>query len=121
MSAGNWTASSSGVWGRSAIVAGLTANRRSSHQQAPRRGRFQIFLRKCSGTIPALAADFDDRAAGGEAGALCRLADAAGDAVVVDMRRLPAIVADQEDAVVQAARVLVGDIGVGAFHAHRQV
>ena len=47
--------------------------------------------------------------------ALRRLADAAGEAVVVDMLGLAAIVADQEDAVVQAIGMVVGDIGVGAL------
>ena len=46
---------------------------------------------------------------------LRRLAHAARQAVVVDVHGLPARVADQEDAVVQAIGMLVGDIGVGAF------
>src|SRR5690606_35001564 len=39
----------------------------------------------------------------------------AGDVVVVEMRGLPAIVADQENAVVTATRMGVGDIGIGAL------
>jgi hypothetical protein len=39
----------------------------------------------------------------------------AGELVVVDVSGLAAVVADQEDAIMAAARVRVGDIGVGAF------
>ena len=48
-------------------------------------------------------------------------ADAARQAVVVDMLGLAAIVADQEDAVVQAVGMIVGDIGVFAFDAAGEV
>ena len=48
-------------------------------------------------------------------------AHAARQAVVVDVHRLPAAVADQEDAVVQAIGVGVGDIGIGAFDPPREV
>ena len=65
--------------------------------------------------LPAAAAHLDHRAVGGEAGRLGRGADAAGQAVVVDMLGLAAIVADQEDAIVQAIGMVVGDIGVGAL------
>ena len=71
-----------------------------------------------SGLVPAIlaaAAHLDHRALGGEASRLRRLADAAGQLVVVDMLRLAAIVADQENAVVQAVRMVVGDIGIGAL------
>src|SRR4029453_3763447 len=102
MSPGNWMVSKRGVSGRLDIAPALTRS-------------------NCSGTVPALAPDFDHGAAGGETGVGGSLADAAGDVVVVDVRRLPAIVADQEDAVVQAAGMFVGDIGVGAFDPHRQV
>src|SRR5205085_11858035 len=65
--------------------------------------------------LPAAAADFDDGAVGLEAGLLGGGADSAGEAIVVDMGGVAAIVADEEDAVVQAARMVVGDIGVGAL------
>jgi hypothetical protein len=65
--------------------------------------------------VAAFAADFDDRADFGETRMLRRVADAARQFVVIDMGRLPAIVADQENAVMQAARMLIGHIGVGAF------
>ena len=71
--------------------------------------------------LAAFAAHFDHRARGGEAGVFRGLADALGQAVVVDVHRLPAAVADQEDAVVQAFGMLVGDIGVGALDAPREV
>ena len=66
--------------------------------------------------IPAPAPHLDHRPIGLEARRLGRGADAAGDAVVVDMLGLAAIVADQEDAIVQAIGMVVGDIGVGALH-----
>ena len=65
--------------------------------------------------IAASAADFDDRPWCREARALRCLAHAFAETVVVDVHRLSAGVADQEDAVVQAARVLVRDIGVRAL------
>src|SRR3546814_10509755 len=71
--------------------------------------------------VAAAAADLDHRPDGGEARLPRRRADAASQAVVVDMGRLSAIVADEEDAVVEAVGMLVGDIGVGAFHPPRQV
>src|SRR5436190_8326796 len=71
--------------------------------------------------VAALAADFDDRADLTEAGLLGRLAHATRQFVIVDVRRLPAIVADQEDAVVQAAWMLIGDIGVSALDPPREV
>src|SRR5690242_10264518 len=65
--------------------------------------------------VAALAAHFDDGPRSGEAGLGRGLADAFGQTVVVDMDGLPASVADQEDAVVQAFGMLVGDISIGAF------
>src|SRR5687767_5514740 len=67
------------------------------------------------------AAHFDHRPHFGKAGMLRGGSDAFGQLVVVDVRRLPAGVADQEDAVVEAARMLVGDIGVGTFHAASKI
>jgi len=48
-------------------------------------------------------------------------ADAARHPIVVEMRRRPARIADQEDAIVQAIGVRVGDIGVGAFDSPREI
>ena len=66
--------------------------------------------------IGAGAAHLDDGADSVKARRLRRLADISGQAVVIDMRRIAAIVADQEDTVVQASGVRIGEIGVGAFH-----
>jgi hypothetical protein len=41
--------------------------------------------------------------------------------VVIDVRSLPACIADQEDAVVEAAGVLISDIGIRAFHPPREI
>src|SRR3954468_8349397 len=70
--------------------------------------------------VLARSPDLDDRAVGRKAGFLRCGADAAGEAVVVEMGCLAAAVADQEDAVVQAVRMVVGDIGVGALDAARE-
>ena len=72
--------------------------------------------RQLSVALAAPAANLDHRADIGEKPAL-RAASRTPPVrlVVVDMRRLAAIVADQEDAVVQAVGMVVGDIGVGAF------
>ena len=80
-----------------------------------------------SGALVAQAAQLDHRAHVGEAVAVPRLAQGARQLVVVEVRRLAAIVADQEDAVVQAPGVRIGEIGVGALDsvgevgAHEQV
>src|SRR3546814_9272050 len=60
--------------------------------------------------VAAAAADLDHRPDGGEARLPRRRADAASQAVVLDMGRLSAIVADEEDAVVEAVGMVVGDI-----------
>lgn len=62
-----------------------------------------------------MSAQFDDRPDVVEAGLARGLDQRAGKAIVVDMNGLPATVADQEDAIVAAAGMAVGDIGVGAF------
>src|SRR3954471_15836517 len=71
--------------------------------------------------IAAGATDFDHRARRREAGTLRGLAHPARQAVVVDVHGLPAGIADQEDAVVQAVGMLVGDVGVGALDPPREV
>jgi len=71
--------------------------------------------------VAAGAADLDHRAFGGETGAGGSLADAPRNLVVIDMHRLPATVADQEDAVVEAVGMLVGDIGVRTFDPPREI
>ena len=71
--------------------------------------------------VGAFPADLDHRSHRREA---CRLgggSDAAGDAVVIDMSRLPARIADEEDTVVQAIRVGIGDIGVRALDPAREI
>ena len=71
--------------------------------------------------ILAAAANFDDGPYFGESGSFGGLTQTTRKLVVVDVRGLPAIVADQEDAIVEAARMGVGDIGVGAFDPAGQV
>ena len=118
MSAGNWTVSSSGVSGRSDMAAGLSHLRRRCRPISP----ISAITQKCSGTqSPQLPRTSITGRLAAKPALFGRLADPAVTAVVVDMRRLPAIVADQEDAVVQAAGMLVGDIGVGAFDPPREV
>lgn len=69
----------------------------------------------------AAAADFDHRTQFRKSGMLRRRTDSFGELVVVDMCRLPARITDQENAVVETARMLVCDIGIGAFDPARQV
>ena len=59
---------------------------------------------------------FRSEAAGGGDGA-----DGAADLFVVDMGGLAAFVADQEDAIVLAPWMGVGEISVGAFHPQREI
>ena len=61
------------------------------------------------------AAKLDYGAHVGIARAAPRLAQRARQLVVIDVRGLPAIVADQEDAVVPTAGMSVGELGVGAL------
>src|SRR3546814_8786761 len=71
--------------------------------------------------LGAFAAHLDHRALGGEARGLGGGAHPVRQPVVVDMDRVAATVADQENAVVEAARMAVGDKGVGAFDAADQI
>jgi hypothetical protein len=71
---------------------------------------YSVFL-----AVRAGAPRLDDRSVGREAGLLRGRPDSAREAVVVEMGGLAARVADQEDAVVQAVGMIVGDIGVGAL------
>ena len=71
--------------------------------------------------LGAFAAHLDHGALGGEAALLGGGAHTRRQFVVVDMHRAAARVADQEDAVVEAAGVAVRDEGVGAFDAADEV
>lgn len=71
--------------------------------------------------ILAQPAHFQHRALGGEASLGGGGADAFGQRVVIDMPCRAAIVADQEDAIVQTAGMAVGDEGVGAFDTADQI
>src|SRR3990167_6831798 len=71
--------------------------------------------------LGAFAAHLDHRALGGKARRFGRGADAARNLVIVDMHRGAARIADQEDAVVQAARMAVRDKGVRALDTADQV
>src|SRR5690242_18685685 len=81
----------------------------------------QEMLSRSVAAVFTLATDFDDRPRRGETRVLRCFANAARQVVIVDVHRLSACIANQEDAVVQAAWVLVRDVGVGAFHAPREV
>lgn len=48
--------------------------------------------------------------------AFCSCADILRQLVVIDVRSGPTRIADQEDAVVKAARVRIGNIGIGTFN-----
>src|SRR6185369_4586460 len=86
-------------------------------------GRFQRLLTLCSGfgALAALAANLDNRARRGKSCVLGRFAHAACQRIVIDVHGLSAIVADEENAIVQAAGVLVGDIGIGALDAPGEI
>lgn len=71
--------------------------------------------------IAAGAAHLNHRPRRREARSPRRIANAARQAVVVDMDCLSAAIANQENAVVQAAGMLIGDISVGAFNAPREI
>src|SRR5689334_4034482 len=127
ISDGNLTVSSSGVSGRSLIGPSPYAD---DFDMSPIRPSARNVFSDCSGNahsiaafvaIPALAAYLDDRSRSGEAGAGGSLADAGRKSVVVDVDGLAAIVADQEDAVVEALGVLVRDIGILALDPAREV
>ncbi len=57
----------------------------------------------------------------GKSGGACRFYQGAGHPVVVQVRRPSAGIADQENAIVAAAGMRIGDIGVRAFDSPRQV
>ena len=65
--------------------------------------------------------DLDDRADWLEARFGGCGADAVRQMIVVNMRGLPACIADEENAVMFAIGVGIGDIGIGAFHPRRNV
>lgn len=74
--------------------------------------------------IAALAAgptNLDQRTRRREARTACGIANAPRQAVVIDMDGLPATVADEEDAVVQAPGMLVRNIGIRTFDAAREI
>ena len=96
MSAGEWIVSSSGVSGRSDMAARRPVTK-------PQASGLPLADRNALAAILAGAADLDHRALGRKAGARRRVAHAGRQFVVVDVRRLPASVADQENAVVQAS------------------
>ena len=65
--------------------------------------------------------DLDDRADRLEARFGGCGTDAVGQMIIVDMRGLPARIADEENAVMLAIGVSIGDIGIGTFHPRRDV
>src|SRR5690348_9145587 len=81
----------------------------------------QEMLSRSVAAVFAFAANFDDRPRRGEAGVLRRFAHSARQIVIVEVNGLAAGVADQEDAVVKTAGMLVRDIGIRALDAAREV
>ena len=75
----------------------------------------------------ATSAQFDHWPDLTETGIPPRLPQRIGQPVIIQMHRMTALVANQEDAIVQAAGMRIGKIGVGAFNpvgqigAHEQV
>jgi len=65
--------------------------------------------------IAAGSANLDHRARCRKSGPLGGSADALGQAVVVNVNRLAAGIADQEDAIVKACRMLVRDLSIRAL------
>lgn len=65
--------------------------------------------------------NFDHWADCGKAGGAGGIPQIRSDFVVVEVSRLAALVAHQKDAVVQAVRMFVGDIGIGALDPADQV
>ena len=74
-----------------------------------------------SGAVAAPSTHFDHRLFGPKAGRLGGIADARRQLIVIDVRRPAADIADKEDAIVQASRMGIGEIGVGAFNPHRDI
>jgi hypothetical protein len=72
-------------------------------------------------TIAAAAAHFDDRPLGRETGGCGGGTNAFGKAVIIDMNRRAAIIANQENAVMQATGMAVGQKGIGAFDPPDQI
>ena len=69
----------------------------------------------------ACSMHFNHGTIGGEAVGGGGIAHAIGNAIIVDMRHFAASIADHEDTVMHTARVAVGHIGIGAFHALGQI
>ena len=65
--------------------------------------------------------DFNYRAERAEPRLVRRSPHCARDGVIVDMRRIAARIADHEDTIVDAVRVRIGQIGIGAFDSPREI
>jgi hypothetical protein len=72
-------------------------------------------------TIGTFAAYFDNGTNLHKASMFRRRAHAHGQRIIVNMCCGAAAIANQENAIMQAPRVRVGDIGIRAFHAARKV
>ena len=117
-SAGVPTVSRSGVVGAVGHGCGYSPGRGVAHSRsaALSTGACANRMQLCLLAIAAAAAHLDHRPVRREAGlAAPPRGRRPTELVVVEMRGLAAIVADQEDAVVQAVGMVVGDIGVGAL------
>ena len=73
------------------------------------------------GAVGAGAPHFNHRLCRPKPGFARGHADAFGDAVIVNMRGCPAIIADQKNAIMLTIGVGIGNIGIGAFHAGRDI
>jgi hypothetical protein len=72
-------------------------------------------------TIGTFAAHFDNGTHLRKAGMFRRCTHVHSQGIIVNMRCGAAAIANQENAIMQASRVRVGDIGIRAFHAAREV
>src|SRR3546814_2996111 len=108
---GVWTVSRSGVGGRSVIGIAGPCRPPLLDRPAPTVDIGSGAERSVLVAVAAAAADLHHRPDGGDARLPRRRAAAYSPAVAGDMGRLSASVADEEDAVVEAVGMLVGDIG----------
>ena len=74
-----------------------------------------------AGTTLAETPNFDNRAFGFEIACLCDLANRSRSFVIIDMDCFAAFIADQEDAIMFAAGVRIGEIGIGTLHSQSEV
>lgn len=69
----------------------------------------------------ATPANLDHRPHCCKTGTLGSSAQRSGQAIIVEVSRFAANVADQKNAIMAAARMAVGDVSVGTFHPPREI